>query len=90
MIISLGRPLAFCARKGIKVPEDVAVTGHGDLGQFFSIAPGEITTMDTCLPEKAAKALELLLAMRDAREIEPNLRILFEPRLVLGRSTRRV
>jgi GntR family transcriptional regulator, arabinose operon transcriptional repressor len=73
--------------RGVRVPHDVAITGSGNFEQFFGLTPGELTTVDTRLPEKAAEMLRLLLAIRNGEQIEPDLKVAFRPELIVGGST---
>jgi DNA-binding LacI/PurR family transcriptional regulator len=79
--------LWFLQERNINVPGDIAVTGSGNMGQFFGFAQGELTTVDTCLPQKAAAILRLLLAMQNNEQKESDMKIAFKPDLIIGKST---
>lgn len=79
--------LSVLKQRGVRVPEDVAVTGTGNLGEHFGILPGELTTVDTCI-DKAAEEMVRLLQIKDApaAKDQPSV-IAIQPRLLVGRST---
>jgi DNA-binding LacI/PurR family transcriptional regulator len=71
----------------IAVPDQIAVTGSGNISQYFGIAPDELTTVDTRFDETAVKTFQLLKAIKYGEEIEPQLMVLIKPELIVGKST---
>ena len=55
-------------KKGLRVPEDVAVIGYDNLDIAEVVSPS-LTTIDQCHQDYANKALELLLEIADGRKI---------------------
>lgn len=74
-------------QRGLRVPEDVAVTGHDNLDLATVIDP-PLTTIDQNHPTYARAAIELLLAMPEEGNLPPNRhRVVVQPRLVVRNST---
>jgi len=79
--------IAALRRLDKKVPGDVAVVGCGNLGKYHQSISCELSTVDICIGEIAAKACELLIAMRKGEKIPENLVIPIQGRLLIGQST---
>lgn len=74
--------------KGRRVPDDVALVGSGNMLEWFGLSPGELTTIDTCVPDAATEMLRLLTSAGQAPEPgAPAELITIQPRLVIGEST---
>ena len=82
-----GAVLATLRKSGRRVPDDVAVAGMGRMGEFFGLAPGELTTVDTCLDKAAGEMLRLLREQGNRDPDRPAEVVEIEPQLVIGRST---
>jgi|GEM_PF-4975113 len=79
--------LKVLAQRGVRVPEDVAVSGHGTMPDFFGIAPGELTSVDTRIDLAAIEMVRLLQSGSvDSESNQPTV-IAIKPELVIGRST---
>jgi LacI family transcriptional regulator len=79
--------LRVLEEKKIRMPQDIAVIGNGNIGKFYGIEPGVLTTMDTHGIEAQTKAVELLMTLIKGDYIEPYMRVFIKPELVIGRST---
>jgi len=73
---------------GLRVPEDVAVVGCGNLlyDKFLKVP---LSSVDQQAESIGRKAAELALRLIEAREPVPPQRILLEPKLVVRKSTER-
>ena len=80
------RVLAVLRNRNVRVPDQIAVTGHGAMSEFFGVAPGELTTVDTQIDKAAEEMVRLLQPGRDADSKEPAV-VAIQPQLVVGRST---
>jgi len=78
--------LGVLAERGVRVPDDIAVTGHGSMPEAFGIAPGDLTTVDTCIDEAMHQVVHLLLNPPNCDEDDARF-VAIQPRLVIGRST---
>jgi LacI family transcriptional regulator len=86
-------PVAIGAMKaileaGLKVPDDVAVVGAGNVHYSDSLAV-PLTTVDQKTREIGARAAELLLEQIESKRPPRPGKILFVPELVLRKSTQR-
>ncbi|HOJ39544.1 MAG TPA: GntR family transcriptional regulator, partial [bacterium] len=62
--------LEYCEKNGLKVPEDLAVTGFDNRGETeFSVPP--LTTVDSKLEQQAEKAVEFIIQRTKAKVSEP-------------------
>lgn len=85
--IAFGLLHEFYAR-GIRVPEDVMVTGYDDVGQSFLTSPSLTTVRQPCM-EVAATAVQLLESSLDrGTAMEPFQHVNIHPTLVPRQSTR--
>jgi len=73
---------------GIKVPDDVAVVGAGNVHYSDALAV-PLTTVDQKTREIGARAAELLLEQIESKRPPRPKKILFVPELVLRKSTQR-
>ena len=71
----------------IRVPQDIAVIGNGNMGKFYGIEPGVLSTMDVHGKEGQLKAVELLMSLIRGEHVEPHLRYFVKPELICGQST---
>jgi LacI family transcriptional regulator len=79
--------LSVLAQRGVRVPDDVAVTGCGAMPEFFGLVPGELTTVDTRIDNAATEIVRVLQRGHDlSAERSPSV-IAIQPQLVIGRST---
>jgi len=79
--------LNVLSQRGARVPEDVAVTGHGGCADFFGIAPGELTSVDTRLDLAAAEMVRLLQTGGEPTNGDAPAVVCIQPQLTIGRST---
>lgn len=79
--------LRVLADRGLRVPEDVAVTGSLDSAESFGLAPGELTTVNTCIDVAMEQVVKFLLQGRHDTDHQKAPFVAIKPRLVLGRST---
>jgi LacI family transcriptional regulator len=81
--------LTALAQRGVRVPDDVAVTGHGGYGmrEFFGLAPGELTSVDTSIAKAAAEMVRVLQGGPQQGETKGASVIAIQPELIIGRST---
>jgi len=79
--------LRVLEEKKIRVPQDIAVAGNGNMGKLYGIELGLLTTTDTHGEEAQSKAVELLMALIKGEHVEPYLRFFIKPELICGRST---
>ncbi|MHB9071405.1 MAG: GntR family transcriptional regulator [Sedimentisphaerales bacterium] len=79
--------LRVLEEKNIRVPQDIAVAGNGNMGKLYGIEPGLLTTTDTHGEEAQSKAVELLMALIKGEHVESYLRFFIKPELICGRST---
>jgi DNA-binding LacI/PurR family transcriptional regulator len=71
---------------GRRVPEDVAVTGRGNFGQYLGLDVSELTTVDSNSKEFGRKFCEMIVAIRSGQKnVTPFTEI--KGQLVIGRST---
>ncbi|MBN2023851.1 MAG: LacI family DNA-binding transcriptional regulator [Pirellulales bacterium] len=73
-------------RRGLRVPEDVAVVGQGNF-KIASFFDPEITTLDPRNDAFADAAIHLLIHMIDHDEPPPEPSITIKPRLIVRQST---
>jgi len=71
---------------GKRVPQDVAVTGLGNLESYYEFSPS-LTTIDESSYQLGVEAAKLFIAMNNGDEFEPNLHITVDSKLVIGKST---
>jgi DNA-binding LacI/PurR family transcriptional regulator len=79
--------LSVLAQRGVRVPDDLAITGSGAMPEFFGLAPGELTTVDTRIDAAAMQIVQVLQRGHDRNAERPPAVIAVQPRLVIGRST---
>lgn len=79
--------LRVLEEKKIRVPQEIAIIGNGNMGQYYGVEPGILSTMDLHGKESQSKAVELLMAQIRGEQIEPYLRYFVKPELICGRST---
>ncbi|WP_432542929.1 LacI family DNA-binding transcriptional regulator [Kineococcus sp. SYSU DK002] len=83
-LLALG-VLNECVRRGVRVPDELAVVGYDDIG-FAATAPVPLTSVRQPRELLGRTAVELLLAHVEGR---PAQQVVFEPELVVRRSTGR-
>ncbi len=83
-LLALG-VLNECVRRGVRVPEELAVVGYDDIG-FAATATVPLTSVRQPREMLGHTAVELLLAQVEGRVPQ---QIVFEPDLVVRRSTGR-
>jgi GntR family transcriptional regulator of arabinose operon len=71
---------------GKRVPQDVAVTGLGNLESYYEFSPS-LTTIDESSYQMGVEACKLFIAMNNGDKFEPNLHITVDSKLVIGKST---
>jgi len=72
--------------RGIRVPEQIAVTGSGGTSELFGFAPGDLTTVDTNLAKAADEMVRLLQSERSSSDEQPTV-VAIQPQLLIGRSS---
>ncbi|HOL21616.1 MAG TPA: GntR family transcriptional regulator [bacterium] len=77
--------LEYCEKNGVRVPEDIAVTGFDNRGET-EFSPPPLTTVDSKLEEQGIKAVELIIKRSNTRVLEPVV-ITLEPELIIRKST---
>lgn len=77
--------LGYCEKKGICVPEHLAVTGFDNRGEVAFANP-PLTTVDTKLAHQGRKAVELIMERAVGTITEPAV-IKLNPELIIRRST---
>ena len=70
--------------RGLRVPEDIAVVGFGNLAVADMVTPA-LTTVDQCMRNIGTKAVEILMKEFDTPGL-PLENILFEPQLIKRES----
>lgn len=83
-LLALG-VLNECVRRGVRVPDELAVVGYDDIG-FAATASVPLTSVRQPRELLGRTAVELLLAHVEGR---PAQQVVFEPELVVRRSTAR-
>ncbi|NAZ75994.1 substrate-binding domain-containing protein [Kineococcus sp. T13] len=83
-LLALG-VLNECQRRGVRVPQDLAIVGYDDIG-FAATASVPLTSVRQPRELLGRTAVELLLAQVEGR---PAQQLVFEPELVVRRSTAR-
>ncbi|NAZ82599.1 substrate-binding domain-containing protein, partial [Kineococcus sp. R8] len=83
-LLALG-VLNECVRRGVRVPDDLAIVGYDDIG-FAATASVPLTSVRQPRQLLGRTAVELLLAQVEGR---PAQQVVFEPELVVRRSTSR-
>jgi len=77
--------IEYCNKKGVHIPDDLAVIGFDNRGESeFSNPP--LTTVDTQLRKQGEKAVELIMQKTINKNIEP-LTIIVQPELIVRKST---
>ena len=79
--------LSILPQRGVRVPEDVALTGLGNMGEFFGLSPGDLTTVNTRIDKAAAEMVRLLQSARGSIAHDQPAVTAIEPELIVGRST---
>jgi DNA-binding LacI/PurR family transcriptional regulator len=79
--------LMVLRERGVRVPDDIAVTGQMCGADFFGLAPGELTSVNTRMEHAASEIIRLLQAGAGADLDRPATIVAIEPRLIVGRST---
>ncbi len=81
--------LGLLQQRSIRVPDDIAVTGCGNLARMFGLPPGTLTTVDTHVDKAAVEMIRLLQSPPDDVKSDSQLSVItIPPELVLGNSTR--
>ncbi|NIZ91431.1 LacI family DNA-binding transcriptional regulator [Kineococcus rubinsiae] len=83
-LLALG-VLNECVRRGVRVPDDLAIVGYDDIG-FAATATVPLTSVRQPRQLLGRTAVELLLAQVEGRAPQ---QVVFEPELVVRRSTAR-
>ncbi len=79
--------LTVLGQRGVRVPDDIAVTGSGRMAEYFGLAPDAVTTVDTRMDRAAAEMIHALQRGRDPQVEDQATVIAIQPDLVIGRST---
>jgi LacI family transcriptional regulator len=72
-------------RRGLRVPEDLAIAGYNDIPLAARLSPG-LTTVHVPIHEFGSAAARLLLEQIQSGHVEPR-RVVYEPQLVVRGST---
>ena len=91
-VFAVNDPAAIGAMKavweaGLRVPEDIAVVGVGDIAMVDMLRV-PLTTVSWSRKEQGLNAAELLLNEIDSEEDRPPSRVIIPPRLVVRESSR--
>lgn len=78
--------LAQCARRGVRVPEDLAVSGYGNY-EIGRVCEPPLTTIDVYAGRIGARTADLVMELLDASEQGAAQRHIIQPDLILRRST---
>ena len=73
-------------RKGLRVPDDVAIVGQGNF-KISSFFDPEITTLDPQNKDFANAAIDLLVEMIEANDEKPRRSATIKPKLIVREST---
>jgi LacI family transcriptional regulator len=74
------------SKLGRKVPDDIAVTGCGNLAKYHGILPHTLTTVDMCVSDIGSEACRLLVAMRNGEDVG-EITVVVKGKLLTGSST---
>jgi DNA-binding LacI/PurR family transcriptional regulator len=77
--------ISTLAKLGKKVPDDIAVTGNGDIMQFFGFAQSDLTTVDMCYSDFAGTILELVNRQHNGESLDKEY--LVKGKLIVRHST---
>ena len=77
--------LGLARRRGLRVPEDLAIAGYNDIPLAARLSPG-LTTVHVPIHEFGSAAARLLLEQIQTGHVEPR-RVAYEPQLVVRGST---
>jgi len=72
------------AEKGLRIPDDTAIVGCGNLLSAYSTEPS-LTTLDIHLEKLGELALEMLLKMIEKKKVEET-RVMLKPTLIIRQS----
>jgi LacI family transcriptional regulator len=75
-------------RNGIRVPDDIAIVGYDDI-EFAAAAAVPLTSVRQPRQQLGHSAAQLLLEETDADDGHHHHQVIFEPELVVRRSTQR-
>lgn len=78
--------LAQCARRGVRVPEDLAVSGFGNY-EIGRVCEPPLTTIDVYAGRIGARTADLVIELLDAPDKGAAQRHMIQPDLILRRST---
>jgi DNA-binding LacI/PurR family transcriptional regulator len=79
--------LSVLQKRGVRVPDDIAVTSHGNMSEMFGVPQDELTNVDTCISKAAEEMVRLLQlgTVSEEQKLPPVVAI--QPRLLVGQST---
>jgi DNA-binding LacI/PurR family transcriptional regulator len=77
--------IEYCRKNGVRVPENLAVTGFDNRGESGFLNP-PLTTVDSKIKEQGEKAVEFIM-QRSADKVSEPVTITIEPELILRKST---
>lgn len=81
------RVLHILEKNGVKIPDDIAVTGiGGTLRKYHNLPPDALTTVDMCINDIGNEVCKLIVAMREG-ETFGDITIAVPGKLLVGRST---
>ncbi|XME03067.1 LacI family DNA-binding transcriptional regulator [Lachnospiraceae bacterium C1.1] len=75
----------YLTKKGIKVPDDISVSGYDDIS-FSGISIPELTTIRQNVEEKAAAAVKSMMQMIEGKKVKHNIKLPVE--LIVRNSCR--
>lgn len=78
--------LAQCQRRGLRVPEDIAIAGFGNY-EISRVCEPPLTTTEVQAGQIGARTADLVLSLLDEADPGPPRRHVIEPDLILRRST---
>lgn len=83
--ISALATMAVARRRGLRIPDDLAITGYND-SEMSSLLPIPLTTVRVPLPEMGRLAVELLMKRLSGEEVAS---VLMKPEVIARESTER-
>jgi len=72
-------------RRGLRIPQDIAIVGYNDIPLASRLIPG-LTTVHVPIHEFGSVAASMLLEQIELGELTPK-RVVFEPELIVRGST---